>query len=86
MTGDGTSRMGGEGGSRTMTGEGTSRGGDMLGEGAPRKDDMAGEGASRARTVRPLREEEGREMGEAADWRFVSTGFLRRVRNLTKWP
>ena len=39
---------------------------------------IAGDGLSRAATVKALCEEDGREMGETADWRLVRTGFLRR--------
>ena len=70
-----------------IEGEDTSRAeAGTIGEGASRGDNMAGEAASRAKTVRALRDEEGREMGEAADDLFVTTGFLRRPWKRTASP
>ncbi len=68
----------GGGMSRMTNGDHELRGDRATGEKASRTDKTAGEGASRAETVNALCEDEGREIGEAADPRFVRTGFLRR--------
>ncbi len=62
-----------------VTGEARSRAGSSRGESTTGEDSrIAGEGTSRAERVMALWEDEGRDMGEAKDWRLVRTGFLRR--------
>ena len=67
-------------GSRVMdiVGDGTCRMEVTRGEGASRADSTTGDEASRAETVNALWDEDGREMGDAADCLLVRTGFFRR--------